>query len=303
MYMSPEQLRSSGNVDCRTDIWSLGVIAYELLCGVGPFDGVTIVGVAEAVAANNPKPMRMHRPEIPDELEAAVARCLRTNPAERYESVLQLAIAIAPFAALRDRQSVRAIAGVLGGSIAPPPLPAHLGLDDPPFLPPPPRTASLDPAQPPFLVAPVAAASEAPTTLPTRPPFQPASGAGRSRTTWAAWLSGAALGIAVVILARFALAPAGHAAPPPLPVAPSEIVIHLNATTPSARVRIDDGPPVALPFEMTAPRDQREHRIHVEAEGHIGRTEIVPFTRDLTISVALQPLPSDRATDATDAGN
>jgi len=51
---------------------------------------------------------------------------------------------------------------------------------------------------------------------------------------------------------------------------------------------------------MTAPRDQREHRIHVEAEGHIARTEIVPFTRDLTVSVALQPLPSDRGT--ADAG-
>jgi serine/threonine protein kinase len=75
-YMSPEQMRSSRTIDARADIWALGVILHELVTGAAPFDGTTMPDLLAAILQDPPPPLRLHRPDAPQELEAIVAKCL-----------------------------------------------------------------------------------------------------------------------------------------------------------------------------------------------------------------------------------
>jgi eukaryotic-like serine/threonine-protein kinase len=97
-YMSPEQLRSSKNVDVRTDIWGLGAILYELLAGRRPFDAETPLAMLAALVADPPHPLRLARPEVSPELEAAILKCLEKDTSQRYATVAELADALGPFA-------------------------------------------------------------------------------------------------------------------------------------------------------------------------------------------------------------
>ena len=113
-YMSPEQLLSSKNVDERSDIWALGVILYELLVGVPPFYGETGPEIIAQVLQNNPQPATARRPDLPPAVDAVIGRCLRSKVEERFPNVADLAHALMPLAAEGDRESVVAIASVLG---------------------------------------------------------------------------------------------------------------------------------------------------------------------------------------------
>lgn len=108
-YMSPEQIRSAKNVDVRTDIWSLGVVLFELLSATLPFQGESSPAVLAAVAADKPTSLKSLRPEVPQELSDLVARCLEKDPARRVQSVLELAVGLLPFAAGLSTISVERI--------------------------------------------------------------------------------------------------------------------------------------------------------------------------------------------------
>ncbi|HSQ62304.1 MAG TPA: serine/threonine-protein kinase [Polyangiaceae bacterium] len=96
LYMSPEHIKNEA-VDSRADIWSIGVVAYELLTGRTPFEAEGIGETLAAVLQRAPKPIRALRPEVPEELDAAILRCLRQSPEDRYADAAQLARAIAPW--------------------------------------------------------------------------------------------------------------------------------------------------------------------------------------------------------------
>ncbi|MGH9971921.1 MAG: protein kinase domain-containing protein [Pyrinomonadaceae bacterium] len=88
-YMSPEQARGL-QVDSRTDIFSLGVMIYEMLTGKVPFEGATPSDVIAALLKDEPEPLAASIPEVPFELERVVKRTLSKNRDDRYQTVAEL---------------------------------------------------------------------------------------------------------------------------------------------------------------------------------------------------------------------
>ena len=85
-YMSPEQARGKP-IDARTDIWSLGVVLYEMTSGRAPFSGETKTDVIVAIAKSDPVPLARFAPNMPAELEWIVMKALRKNVDERYQTI------------------------------------------------------------------------------------------------------------------------------------------------------------------------------------------------------------------------
>lgn len=111
-YMSPEQIRRPKQVDTRTDIWSLGSILYELLVKDPPFVADSPLALLAAVVSDPLPSVRDKRPDVSADLEAVIAKCLEKNPDNRYQTVAELADALAPFAP-RSQPSVSRISGIL----------------------------------------------------------------------------------------------------------------------------------------------------------------------------------------------
>jgi serine/threonine-protein kinase len=111
-YMSPEQIRRPKQVDTRTDIWSLGSILWELLTRDPPFNAESPLALLAAVVSDPLPSLREKRPDVSPELEAVIAKCLEKNPDNRYQTVAELAEALAPFAP-RSQPSVSRISGIL----------------------------------------------------------------------------------------------------------------------------------------------------------------------------------------------
>ncbi len=115
-YMSPEQIRSTGEVDSRTDIWALGCVLFELLTGACVFDAPTLMQLSAAILERDPIPLRKLLPDAPVELEAVVTRCLSKDPTQRFASVAELAIALYPFGPRRARISAERCSYILRGT-------------------------------------------------------------------------------------------------------------------------------------------------------------------------------------------
>jgi serine/threonine protein kinase/formylglycine-generating enzyme required for sulfatase activity len=91
-YMSPEQARGEGHrVDHRTDIWSLGVVFYELLAGRLPFQGQTVSELMEQITTREPQPPHRLDPAVPAELERICLRALAKRASDRYATALDMA--------------------------------------------------------------------------------------------------------------------------------------------------------------------------------------------------------------------
>jgi eukaryotic-like serine/threonine-protein kinase len=88
-YMSPEQARGQ-KVDHRTDIFSLGVMLYEMLAGQRPFAGATASEIIAAVLRDEPPPLSAQLPNCPVRLEQLVTQCLAKSPAQRWQSAAEL---------------------------------------------------------------------------------------------------------------------------------------------------------------------------------------------------------------------
>jgi len=116
LYMSPEQMTASRQVDARTDIWAIGVVLYELLTGRVPFSAETLPEICGLILTATPHAIRNFSPAVPDGLQIVVQRCLEKDRERRFASVSELAHAIAPFGSRATSRSVERIARILGAS-------------------------------------------------------------------------------------------------------------------------------------------------------------------------------------------
>ncbi|MDI1444318.1 serine/threonine-protein kinase [Polyangium sp. 6x1] len=246
-YMAPEQLRSATDVDARADIWSLGVVLYELVTGRLPFPARTMADMMAAVVRDPPQPLAEVRADAPPELEAILMRCLEKEPSDRYSSVGELARALAPLSpgnealvARIERVSARSAAG--GAPSLPVPSSARVDVV---------ASGQADAVT-------RGGSAEGPQDITSPSPLsrslrsvRPSSLPGRSRwIVWAATALVAAVTLAVILSHRAprpTTTPASTSAPsvePPAPVTPAESAEVLPAVAsasgaPSAAARVE----------------------------------------------------------------
>ena len=89
-YLAPEILRG-GAADVGSDLWSLGVVLYEMACGVPPFRGATLMDLGAAILNADPEPLPAR---VPHSLAAVIERCLAKDPAQRYRSAGEVRAAL-----------------------------------------------------------------------------------------------------------------------------------------------------------------------------------------------------------------
>src|SRR5262245_57275196 len=90
-YMSPEQVKGN-TLDARTDLFSFGVVLYEMATGTLPFQGKTYGGFAHAIVSDAPTPVADLNPAIRPELEGIIQKCLEKDPGSRYQSAQELSV-------------------------------------------------------------------------------------------------------------------------------------------------------------------------------------------------------------------
>ena len=116
LYMSPEQMASSRDVDVRTDIWALGAILFELLTGRVPFQADTITQLCAMILQQRAEPLRNFRPDAPEGLQMVIGRCLEKDRNQRYANIADFAHSLAPYAPRRARLSIERVSRVVQAS-------------------------------------------------------------------------------------------------------------------------------------------------------------------------------------------
>jgi serine/threonine protein kinase len=116
-YLAPEQILDHAQ-DARSDLFSLGIILYQIATGVRPFDGNSLEAVCAQIISASPLPPSRHNPVLPPEFDRIVMRCLAKDPEQRFATAQDLAAALYPLARTRPVQPSPAAEAVPVGSLA-----------------------------------------------------------------------------------------------------------------------------------------------------------------------------------------
>jgi serine/threonine-protein kinase len=101
--MAPERVRNDPDADHRSDIWSVGVVLHELVTGRAIFDADSITETCARIVSDEPVALEQNDAVLPPSLRAIIGRCLERDPARRFQSVEELAAALAPLATMHER--------------------------------------------------------------------------------------------------------------------------------------------------------------------------------------------------------
>lgn len=117
-YMSPEQVQGF-NVDHRTDIFSFGVLLYELISGQSPFKGMHETAIIYEIVNVDPEPVSIVKPDLPPDLDAILLECLAKEPDERYQSAKEIVKDLRKLKRESSRQTASRILAVRKSQITP----------------------------------------------------------------------------------------------------------------------------------------------------------------------------------------
>jgi serine/threonine-protein kinase len=256
--MSPEHMRSSKDVDARTDLWALGAILHELITGKPPFLAESVTELAIKVANEPPPSARSFRPDVPEGLEAVISKCLEKDREQRYRNVRQLAIALLPFAPKRAKSSVERISGIIQSA----------GLSE---------SALAVPASPRGDSGEVVPGRASSGTLPPVGRTTIAGKAGRPLAMLGAALGLLAVGSAATFLALGRKAPASHE-DSPVPASPPAVVVAPPAETLKPEVKPTAVPTAQAPAEPAsgAPQASKPASVSRPVSPSRGPTPVAP---------------------------
>lgn len=130
-YMAPEQMSTPDQVDERADIWSMGVILFELLTNSVPFRGETVQAKCAKVMCDEPIALRSIRPDLPVQLERVIFRCLKKTPDERCANVGELARELVLFAEEQYVQTLGRVRALFGNATPKDESSLSLAIDQP----------------------------------------------------------------------------------------------------------------------------------------------------------------------------
>ncbi len=281
LYMAPEQMRSSRDVDARADVWALGVVLFQLLTLRWPFEAETMPELCLKVVSDPPTSLGTYRPDVPQQMAEVIERCLAKDPAHRYANAAELASALEPFVDVSSRvlasrarlavggnasnsamvrqvtldaSAMPAIATLLSGSSG---ARTPVGARTPPRS----REASIPDARS-FAgpLTPAGATSRSPSAAWAEPSTGAPVAPSPSPPSWLFALVGVAVisGVVAVVLAvRTPSAPAAvpPAAASPAPPAAQAVppAVHLAATAEALRAPDPEGPAAVPPAAPPAP--------------------------------------------------
>ncbi|WP_437630430.1 serine/threonine-protein kinase [Sorangium sp. So ce854] len=117
LYMSPEQLRSASDVDGRADVYSLGVVLFELLTGRTPFFAHELAQLVYLVTQGEPQRPRALRPDMPEPLEQVILAAIARDRDRRFANIADLALALVPFAPPHTRAAAERLFVALRGAL------------------------------------------------------------------------------------------------------------------------------------------------------------------------------------------
>jgi serine/threonine-protein kinase len=313
-YMAPEQAMAFGT-DRRADIFSAGIILWEIATGQRMWKGLQDTDILRRLIGGNiPTSPRAVNADVPERLDRICQRALAVHPEERYSTALEFQQDLETYLedsaqGLTTRDVARTISEMFGeerqrmrqrieaklSDLASGAPSSSLPVLTEPLSSSNPNLAMVHSRKAPSNSLPASAAARPPpssVSVSARP-----RGKRRTRTSSSNlhWFALVVLGIGVAY-AAFALQPqltsggVARLARLPAVTVPTwkTIRVTLRATPSDARFSIDDGPLLANPHTGEVAADGLQHRIRIEAPGHVERVRVVPFAEDVDVEVALQ---------------